>query len=249
MMKELDWWEKPIKKSHLGQIKFMITEILFVKSLFHDNRKLWYVSFPFHFGIYMLIGSLGLLFIGAVVDIAKPAYQSEIAVSIRYLAMAHAIIGSLIGSIGCFGLFLKRIFDKDMRAFAAPIDYFNLLFILSIFLSGLIAWSSSSLTYSLYQGYIKSMITFTPMNIQNPILTVHIILLSLFGIYMPFTHMTHFLGKYFMWHEVRWDDERNMRGSAIEAKVNILLNQKQYWSAPHIKSGKTWAENATEEVE
>jgi nitrate reductase gamma subunit len=246
---ELDWWEKPIEKSHIGQLKFMTQEMLFIKSLYQDNRKLWYVSFPFHFGIYLVAGCLALLFIGAIVNIIGLSQQSAIAVFLQSLAIILGVIGFVLGTIGSIGLLMRRIFDKDMRAFAAPADYFNLLFILAIFLSGIIAWSFSDSTFVLFRDYIKSVITFAPQAVGSLSLVLHIILLSLFLMYLPFTHMTHFFGKYFTWHEVRWDDERNMRGSAIEAKVNKLLNLKQNWSAPHIPSGETWATVATEEVE
>ena len=246
---ELDWWEKPVEKSHIGQLKFMIQEMVFIKSLFHDNRKLWYASFPFHFGIYLVIGSLVLLFIGAIVNIIGLSSQGALAVFIQSLAIIFGAIGFVLGTIGSIGLLTRRIFDEDMRAFAAPADYFNLLFILAIFLTGIIAWVFSDSTFELFRNYIKSMITFSPQAVGSPILVLHLILLSLFIMYLPFTHMTHFFGKYFTWHEVRWDDERNMRGSDIEAKVNKLLNLKQNWSAPHIKSGETWATVATEEVE
>lgn len=246
---ELNWWEKPIKKSPLGQIKFMIPEILFVRGLYHDNRKLWYVSFPFHFGIYLVIGCLGLLLIGAIANIAGLSPQSAISVFLQSLAVIFGAIGFVLGTIGAVGLLLRRIFDEDLRAFAAPIDYFNLVFILAIFLSGLIAWFSYDSTLTVFRDYMKSMITFSSMSIGSSSLIVHIVLLSLFMMYLPFTHMTHFFAKYFMWDKVRWDDERNLRESAVEAKVNKLLGVKQNWSAPHIKAGKTWAEVATEEVE
>ncbi len=246
---ELNWWEKPIKRSSLSQVKFMIPEILFVRALYHDNRKLWYVSFPFHFGIYLVISCLGLLFIGAIANIAGLSSQSAIPVLLQSLAIIFGAIGLILGTIGAIGLLLRRTFDKDLRAFAAPIDYFNLVFILAIFLSGLLSWLNFDSTLTVSREYMKGLITLSPVAVGGSSLVVHIILLSLFLIYLPFTHMTHFIGKYFTWHEVRWDDRINTRGSSIEAKVNKLLNVKQNWSAPHMKPGKTWAETATEEVE
>ncbi len=62
---------------------------------------------------------------------------------------------------------------------------------------------------------------------------------------MPFTHMTHVVGKYFTYHKVRWADEPNIRGSEIEKSVESVLGSKITWSAPHIKSGGTWADAAT----
>jgi nitrate reductase gamma subunit len=246
---ELNWWEKPIEKSMLGQVKFMIPEILFVKSLYHDNRKLWYVSFPFHFGIYLVIACIALLFVGAIVNIAGLSPQNAISVFLQSLAVIFGAVGFILGTIGAIGLLLRRAFNEDLRAFAAPVDYFNLVFILAIFLSGLIAWLYFDSTLAVSREYMKSLITFSPVVVGSSSLVVHIILISLFLIYLPFTHMTHFIGKYFTWHEVRWDDRINTRGSTIEAKVNKLLNVKQNWSAPHITPDKTWAETATEEVE
>lgn len=246
---ELDWWKKPVEKSLIGEIKFMIPEILFVRGVYHDNRKLWYASFPFHFGIYLVIGWLAFLFVGAIVNIAGLPSENPIATFIQSLAVIFGTVGFVVGSIGCLGLLMLRTFDKNLRHFAAPKDYFNLLFILAIFLTGLLSWSSSDPLFTMSRGYMKSLITFSPMTGASPSLTAHIVLLSLFIMYLPFTQMTHFVAKYFTWHTVRWDDERNMRGSDIEAKVAKVLNYKQNWSAPHIKSGDSWATIATEEVE
>ncbi len=58
---EVDWWTKKPHFNLLGELKFMVPEMLFLKGLYEFNRKLWYRSFPFHFGLYLLIGALGLL--------------------------------------------------------------------------------------------------------------------------------------------------------------------------------------------
>ena len=70
---------------------------------------------------------------------------------------------------------------------------------------------------------------------------------SLLVAYIPFTHMAHFIAKYFTWHAVRWDDRRNERGSAMEGKVAASLDYKPTWSAPHVGADgqRTWAEIAT----
>ncbi|HPI32184.1 MAG TPA: hypothetical protein PLR32_02635, partial [candidate division Zixibacteria bacterium] len=46
------------------------------------------------------------------------------------------------------------------------------------------------------------------------------------------THMTHFVGKYFTYHKVRWEDHPNIRGSRIEAAVAKALGYPLTWSAP-----------------
>ena len=44
----------------------MIPEMLLLKGLWEFNRKLWYRSFPFHFGLYILIGAAILSGLGAI---------------------------------------------------------------------------------------------------------------------------------------------------------------------------------------
>ncbi|MBI4831703.1 MAG: nitrate reductase, partial [Candidatus Lindowbacteria bacterium] len=63
---EVDWWTKPRHFSLIGELKGMIPEMLFIKALWENNRPLWYRSFPFHFGLYLLIGWAGLLVVGTV---------------------------------------------------------------------------------------------------------------------------------------------------------------------------------------
>jgi hypothetical protein len=61
--------------------------------------------------------------------------------------------------------------------------------------------------------------------------------------------MSHFIGKYFAYHAIRWNDAPNLRGSPEEKTIQALLSQKVSWAAPHIQGGgtKTWVDVATEE--
>jgi hypothetical protein len=70
----------------------------------------------------------------------------------------------------------------------------------------------------------------------------HIMLFSLFLIYLPFTRSTHYITKLFAFFKVRWDDTPNLKGSEIEKKVKEALRQPVSWSASHIQSGKSWSE-------
>ena len=60
-MEELDWWEKKRERSLLREIRYMAPEILFLRGLWKENRGLWWVSFPFHFGLYLMIATFVLL--------------------------------------------------------------------------------------------------------------------------------------------------------------------------------------------
>ena len=63
--------------------------------------------------------------------------------------------------------------------------------------------------------------------------------------------MSHFVGKYFAYHAIRWKDDPNLPGGKEEKVIEDLLHRPISWSAEHIKGDgkKTWLEAATEEPE
>jgi hypothetical protein len=75
------------------------------------------------------------------------------------------------------------------------------------------------------------------------------ILLAVLAAYIPLTHMSHFIGKYFAYHAIRWADEPNLPGGAQEQAINDLLSLPVSWSAPHIGGDgtKSWRDVATED--
>jgi hypothetical protein len=86
--------------------------------------------------------------------------------------------------------------------------------------------------------------------LENLLPQASLVLLGLLMAYIPLTHMSHFVGKYFAYHAIRWNDEPNLRGGKQEAGIHEMLAQPITWAAPHIKGDgkKTWVDAATEEV-
>lgn len=93
----------------------------------------------------------------------------------------------------------------------------------------------------------RAMLRFDRSLVVGPVLGSGLLMATALAAYIPFTHMSHFIGKYFTWHSVRWDDARNDRGSAMEAKIAASLNYRPTWAAPHLGADgkKSWAEVAT----
>ena len=65
--------------------------------------------------------------------------------------------------------------------------------------------------------------------------------------YIPLTHMSHFVAKYFTYHSIRWDDMPSARADDIRKKIAEYLAYRPGWSAPHIRGDgkKTWVDIAT----
>lgn len=241
-LEDLDWWTKPRHKSLFGEIKFMASELFFFTLYYRLNRKYWYAVYPFHLGIFLLLGWLALLLIGAITLIfgveVSGVSTNAWGMLIYVLTAITGAAGFIIISLSCLGLLLKRSIDRALKLYTTRVDYFNLTLILLITLSGLIAWFSIDPAFATNRAFTKSLLTLTPLPGINPLIYVHILLTCLFIIYMPFTSMMHYVAKYFTFHKVRWDDEPNLGGRYSE-KVKHLLKQPTTWSADHINPGNS----------
>jgi len=257
-MEELNWWKKEKKSSLFNEIKYMIPEILFLRGLKKENRRLWNLSFPFHFGFYLMIGTLALLVLGAfsmVLGFPIGPAQGVLSSLIYYLTILFGFPGLTLGMAGTAALFRRRLSDPALRNYSAFSDYLNLVFIFVFFHISLLAWVFYDHAFDGARAYIYSLLTFgaTPVGMAGNrtfLGSLSIVLSSLLIAYLPLTHMSHMFMKYFLYHSVRWGDMPNMTGSRIEGAVLANLGLKPTWAAPHIGADgkKTWAQIATSGV-
>ncbi len=108
-LEEPEWWSKPREKDHLAEMTYMFKEIMFLKALFEHNRRLWWFSFPFHAGLYLLTAMVGLLLIGGAAGLAGFAMPEFLTTLIRVLAGT----GYVLGGFGAVGLLLSRLFQPQ----------------------------------------------------------------------------------------------------------------------------------------
>jgi len=237
---EVDWWTHKREKHQIKAFWFMLQEILLLKALFHENRSLWYASFPFHIGLYLYGGWVVLVVLGAILDLAGVSFGL-----LHVLATVVGLAGFAIGTLGTLDMLLKRLTDEKLAPFTSFKEHFNLLLILALFVTGLLAWVTAG-SFDPFRAYLAATFTLAAPPALGAMTVVHLVVLAFFMAYFPFTHMTHAFIKWFMWHEVRWADDANLKGSKVEAKVRGVLAYPVSWSAPHIDGrGRSWAEVAT----
>lgn len=248
-LEELDWWTQKRHADHFKEIKEMMSEIIFLKGVFHNNKRVWRSSFPFHFGLYLCIGWLVLLLGGAILE----KLGMEISVSggalgiiIHYLTIITGYVGLVLAGLGAFGLFIWRATDPRQKPYNSPAEYVNLIIFDIVIIITLIAQLSGDTGFDSLRAYVGSLLTFSPAPALSGWMTAEIVTVSLIIMYIPLTRMSHFVAKYFLYHAVRWNDEPNPKGSAIEKRIAELLQQKVGWKASHISSGKSWVEVAKE---
>ncbi len=253
-MEEPNWWEKERHRSLWNEVKYMVPEILFLRGLWEENRKLWRVSFPFHFGLYLVMKTFGLLFIGALAMIFGASISPEAGVwasLIYYLTILLGFLSLTMGTVGAIGLLARRLSDPELKGYSSPADFLNLILLLLFFGAGLLAWLFHDYSLDGARAYVYGLLTFggkpaAPTGDRTVLGWLTIFWGSIVLAYIPLTHMAHMFMKYFMYHEIRWEDAPNIKGGKIEAAVLRNLGFKPTWAAPHIGADgrKTWADIA-----
>jgi len=254
-MEEPNWWEKVRKKSLGNELKFMIPEIFLLRGLREENPRLWNVSFPFHFGLYLLIGTFILLFIGAgsmFFGVRIAPGKGSIASLLYYGTILAGFLGLTLGAGGSAALLRRRLRDPALRNYSGVTDYFNLIFFLIFFVVSLLAWLFNDPSFDGARAYIYGLLTFGSqpqgyIAARSFLDGLAVVLASLVVAYIPLTHMSHMFMKYFMYHSVRWEDEPNLKGSRLEAAILQNLGFKPTWAASHVGADgqKTWGKIAS----
>ncbi|MCX5824979.1 MAG: respiratory nitrate reductase subunit gamma [Deltaproteobacteria bacterium] len=254
-MEDLNWWEKKRESSLLNELKYMAPEILFLRGLWKENRSLWRVSFPFHFGLYLMIATFGLLVLHALLVLwgedGLPAGGAARSLLDGLIVLA-GWTGLILGNIGSLGVLYRRLADPELRRYSSFVDYFNILFIFLFFLSAFITCllsdpflqGAKAYTFGLLTGG-HSLNSYVPG--QSVSGGLAIVLASLLVAYIPLTHMSHMYMKYFFYHNVKWDDAPNRQGGSIEAAILKNLELKPTWKAKHVEADgrKSWRDIAS----
>jgi nitrate reductase gamma subunit len=242
-----NWWTRPRHRHLLGELRFMVPEMVFLKGLWEWNRRLWYRSFPFHFGLYLLGGAVSVLVATALVTIVAPATAGggfESAARMAYRPMG--VIGSLLAAGGALGLLHRRLTDRTLRIYSVPADLFNLAFFVVAIavLAGGYATSGAGFPGAL--GFTRALLRFETSVHVPALMAVGLVLVSVLLAYIPLTHMAHFIAKYFTYHAIRWDDAPAPGNRALARRIAACLATRPTWAAPHVGAdgSKTWVDIA-----
>jgi nitrate reductase gamma subunit len=245
---ESDWWTKSARFSWWGELKAMIPEMILLKGLWEFNRPMWRRSFPFHFGLYLVAASAGLLLMAAFISLLAPALLAGTTAFILHtLYLCAGLAGSALVVAGALALLARRLTDANLKNYTAPGDVFNLLFFAATFGLLIAGYAlkppGSPGALSLAVG----LLTFDT-TLQAPLLlSAGLILAALLAAYIPLTHMSHFIGKYFTYHSIRWDDQPAVNDERLRRRIAEYLTYRPTWSASHVgaNGARTWAEIAT----
>lgn len=247
-MEEKDWWTKPRHISHWGDIKGILTEVLFLHATFEHNLKLWVRTYPFHVGMYMLMGGTIIVLCAVIAQIFGLNPQGGFMIFVGNVINAVVLVGALCIVIGGIGLIERRRNDEGLRRYSTPEHYFNLGVFVLFGVLGLAAWAVAPSYFELARTFIYNLLTFNFAPQTSVLFSLHLLLGFFLLIWIPMTNMGHLIMKYFMYHDIRWGDEPTSYSEKNKQKILEALKFNVTWSAKHISGDgapKSWVDVAT----
>jgi nitrate reductase gamma subunit len=191
---------------------------------------------------------------GALAAIAPTVMTGPIGQLIGYGIMGFGVVGLVLSLLGALGLLQRRLGDPELKDFTTGADVFNLVFFVIAFGTALanallVDPEFSRVGLFAFNLVTLNMAAFPGEGLEQILPVASVLLMSTLVAYIPMTHMSHFIGKYFAYHAIRWNDAPNVQGGPEEARIQEVLGQKVTWAGPHIdaKGEKTWADLATED--
>ena len=150
-LEKTDWWKEKQHGSTIGMLKGFLKEALFLHATFEHNRALWYVTYPFHIGLYALIGAFALtLFIALLV---AAGFTGGFVSFLTFLLVLANVVGFAGVLFGTLGLIRRRLGVKGLRKYSTNEHFFNLGIFALYALIGLVLVCHGS-------GYLALSLTF-----------------------------------------------------------------------------------------
>lgn len=219
---EEDWWEKPRRLDPVYEVVDIMQEMLLISKLFKHQRSLWWASYAFHLGIYVMFGWSLLLLLTVF-------WNPE------FLVVGTAIVGAVgfaLSTVGAVLLLVRRAVDESLRAYTPPQEYFNILLILATLVTGIVAWTLFASPFDV----ARSVFAFDAAPLP-PVVVAHLVLLGIMLLCIPLSKMSHYVGKFFAFHKVLWDNDPNVAGSKVAEMTEreAARPAPAAWSAPHTR--------------
>ena len=250
-MEEKEWWNKPRHADHCYEALMMLKEILLLHATFEHNRPLWYRTYPFHFGMYMLMGGTIVVVLSVLLQMLGVSADGGFMLFVGNVVNAMVLIGALGIVGGGVALILRRMNDAGLKAYTTNEHFLNLGSFVVFGIFTLLAWVFNPGGPSYFEQsctFIRNLLTFNFVALGSTWFTLNMLVGFLVLILIPTTNMKHLILKYFMYHDIRWGDTPTVYSEKNQRTINEMLQYNVTWSAEHINpngQSKTWVDVAT----
>lgn len=174
----------------------IVKELALFTTLFENDKLLWIGSWVFHIGLLAAVG-------GHFVGIPTEGTQFAMipGVSVELSKELSEVLGTISGVLLLFGLvwlLIRRLSVYEVRLLSDPIDYFDLVLLLSIVISGNWMRFLTPIEYVEAKNFVIDIFTFAPITLpSNTTFLVHFTLVMILLIYFPFSKLMHVLGSFY----------------------------------------------------
>jgi nitrate reductase gamma subunit len=205
-----EWWRQERRTDKAAEFMEMSGEILFIRRLRENGRALWWASYPFHLGLYLLAAwSLCLIFAALTGLTGGGGLVGLLTALTGYGGFGLGLLGALL-------LLTRRLTDEHYRIYTTPQEFLNLGLLLVLFGTGLAAWGGGGFVKA--QDFMGCVLRLQPAA-PDFVTGLHLVLLFALFIYIPLSKMSHYVGKYYTFHHFLWDNAPNIRGTKMAAKI------------------------------
>jgi nitrate reductase gamma subunit len=176
--------------------KAILAEAVFFPSLFRGDRVLWFFAWFFH-------ATLALVFLGhlrvftGLIDYTLMALGMSADGITTMSSVAGGAAGIILMVTGIL-LLARRLTMKRVREISGMPDFFALLLLLAIIITGnMMRFSTHHFDLEQTRIWARSLLTFSPQVPQNGLFLIHASLAMLLIMYIPFSKILHFGGIFF----------------------------------------------------
>jgi nitrate reductase gamma subunit len=175
--------------------KGVLAETFLFPGLFKGDKVLWSFAWVFH-------ATLALVFIGHV-----RVFTGLIDRMLVGMGMTSEGINTMSATLGgaagiillATGLLLlfRRIAQERVREISNVSDFFALLLLIAIIFTGDLMRFGTHFELEQTRAWAQSIVTFSPIVVNNGMFQVHLLLAMLLIIYIPYSKIMHFGGIFF----------------------------------------------------
>ena len=183
----------PAPKDGAGQVMAIGSELLLFKSLLKNDKNLWLWAWLLHVSLAMVIGGhiVGIYFLMnqfTLIGLSPAASQT--------MSATFGTVAGLVLMIALVVLFYRRISDPEVKRLSDPADFFDLLLIFAVVLTGNhMRLPGVHVDLPAIKAYMGGLLTFSPIAIpENAIFISHFILVNILLMYFPFSKLVHVAG-------------------------------------------------------
>ena len=209
--KSLPWIKSSAVESPVstwGVIGRLALEIFLFRSLFRNdkvelkrgqklvyggNKYLWLGGLAFHWSLFIIIFRHLRYFLEPVPAVVLFTQNID---GILQLAVPALYLTDVIILIALTYLFIRRVVYAKLRYISLPADYFAVLLLLGIVISGILMRYFYKVDIVAVKGLAMGVLTFNPVIPEGIGLTffIHLFLVSTMFIYLPFSKLVHAAG-------------------------------------------------------